>query len=143
MLKAGVRYFHTLLQKKTLKKFWKMPFISLKKLFLFLSNSIFWTFLFPTSPFYGRCWIYKRSWLKINSQIYDVITCLASLLKRISDFTTDVFLSEKEHFKWTYLLKKPPRRTKMLISPVSNKILKIWDKPFELIKIEVQCSKNY
>ena len=134
-----IHYF----KRKHSKNFEKCLLFHWKSFFLFLSNSIFWTFLFPTSPFYGRCWIYKRSWLKINSQIYDVITRLASLLKRVSDFTTDVFLSEKEHFKWTYLLKKAPRRTKMLISPVSNKILKIWDKPFELIKIEVQCSKNY
>ena len=31
----------------------------------------------------------------------------------------------------------------MLISPVWNKILKIWDTRFELIQIEVKCSKNY
>ena len=30
----------------------------------------------------------------------------------------------------------------MLISPVWNKILKVWD-IFELMQIEVQCSKNY
>ena len=28
------------------------------------------------------------------------------------------------------------------MSPVPNKILKIWDIFFELINIEVQCSKN-
>ena len=32
---------------------------------------------------------------------------------------------------------------KILLSPVWNKILKIWDKFFEIIQIEVQCSKNY
>ena len=53
------------------------------------------------------------------------------------------FSSEKEIFSRTYLLKKTPRRTKILISPVWNKILKIWDILFELIQIEVQCSKNY
>ena len=31
----------------------------------------------------------------------------------------------------------------LLISPVWNKILKIWDPFSELIQIEVQCSKNY
>ena len=51
--------------------------------------------------------------------------------------------SKKELFSWTYLLKKTPRRTKILISPVWNKILKIWDTHLELIQIEVQCSKNY
>ena len=30
----------------------------------------------------------------------------------------------------------------MLISPVWNKIFKIWDTHFELINIEIQCSKN-
>ena len=51
--------------------------------------------------------------------------------------------SEKELLSWTYLLKKTPRRTKILISPVWKKILKIWDTLFELIQIEVQFSKNY
>ena len=36
-----------------------------------------------------------------------------------------------------------PRKTKILISPVCNKILKIRDTLFEFIQIEVQCSKNY
>ena len=31
----------------------------------------------------------------------------------------------------------------MLISPVWNKVLKIWDILFELINIKVECSKNY
>ena len=53
------------------------------------------------------------------------------------------FLSEKEPFIWTYLLKKTPRRTKVLISPVWNKIFKIWDILFQLIQTEVQYSKNY
>ena len=51
--------------------------------------------------------------------------------------------SEKKFFNWTYLLKKTPRWTKILISPVWNKILKIWDRLFDLIQIEVQCNKNY
>ena len=42
-----------------------------------------------------------------------------------------------------YLLKKTLQRTKKIVSPVWNKILKIWDTYFELIQIEVQCSKNY
>ena len=40
------------------------------------------------------------------------------------------------------LLKNTPRIRKLLISPVWNKILKIWDTLFELINVEVQCSKN-
>ena len=53
------------------------------------------------------------------------------------------FSSKKEFFSWTYLLKKTPWRTKILISPVWNKILKVWDTHFALIQIEVQCCKNY
>ena len=53
-----------------------------------------------------------------------------------------VFSSEKELFSWTYLRKKTPRRTKILISLVWNKILKIWDILFELINIEVKFRKN-
>ena len=37
------------------------------------------------------------------------------------------FSSEEELFSWTYLLKKTLRRTKILISPVWNKVLKVWD----------------
>ena len=41
------------------------------------------------------------------------------------------------------LLKKTAWRTKILIFLAWNKILKIWDTLFELIQIEVKCSKNY
>ena len=44
--------------------------------------------------------------------------------------------SEKELFSWTYLLLNTPRRTKMLICPVWNKILKIWGSLFDLTQIE-------
>ena len=56
--------------------------------------------------------------------------------------TLMLFLSGKQLFIWTYLLKKRPGRTKILISPVSNKILKIWDafwvqinSPFRLVSL--------
>ena len=52
------------------------------------------------------------------------------------------FSSEKQLYSWTCLVKKTPLRTKILISPVWNKIFKMWDILFELINIEVQCSKN-
>ena len=54
-----------------------------------------------------------------------------------------LFLSAKELFSWTYLLKKTPQKTEILIALVWNKILKIWDTLFELIQIEVPCCKNY
>ena len=53
------------------------------------------------------------------------------------------FSSENKLFSWTYLLKKTPRGTKILISPVWNKTLRIWDTIFELINIEIQYNKNY
>ena len=62
-------------------------------------------------------------------------------MSQISPLT--IFWSKKELFSWRYLLKKTPRRTKILISPVWNMILKIWDTLFELIQIEVECSQNY
>ena len=68
---------------------------------------------------------------------------MTSLLKCVSDFTADVFSSEKELFSWTYLLQKTPPRTKTLISLVWIKTSKIWDTLFDLIQIEVQCCKNY
>ena len=68
---------------------------------------------------------------------------VASLLKHVSDFTADVFSSEKELLSWTYLLKKAPRRTKRLISPFLNSVLKIWGTLFELTQLEVKCSKSY
>ena len=57
-------------------------------------------------------------------------------------FNRWLFSSKMELFGWTDL-KKTPWRTKILIYPVWNKILKIWDTLFELIQIELQCSKNY
>ena len=53
------------------------------------------------------------------------------------------FSSGKELFSRTYLLKIIRRRTEILISPVWNKILKIWDTLFELLQIVVKCWKNY
>ena len=67
-------------------------------------------------------------------------TLIASLLKSVSDSTTDAFFfGQKELFSWTYLLKKIARRTKILISPVWKKKLTL----FELMQIEVPCNKNY
>ena len=54
-----------------------------------------------------------------------------------------LFPSEKELFRSSYLLKMTPRVTKILISSVWGKVLKIWDSLFEPIQIEVQRSKNY
>ena len=68
---------------------------------------------------------------------------MASLLKCASDSTTNVFSEEKELFSGTYLLKRTPWGTKILMLPVWSKILKIRDTLFELIEIELQCSKNY
>ena len=53
------------------------------------------------------------------------------------------FSAGKEIFNWRYLLKKTPQRMKILILPVWNQVLKIWDILFYFIQIEVQCRKNY
>ena len=53
------------------------------------------------------------------------------------------FSPKKELFSWIYLLKKTPRKTKILIYPVWKSVWKIWDRIFELIQIEVQCSRTY
>ena len=77
--------------------------------------------------------------LKMMEFSFNTLSCLfpiAFLLKSVSDFTTDA------SFLWKYLLKNTLRRTKILVSPVWNQILKIWDTIFELIQIEVQCSQN-
>ena len=58
-------------------------------------------------------------------------------------FHWDAFFVRKRAFWLSMSTKKTPRRTKILISSVWNKILKIWETFFELIQIEVQCSKNY
>ena len=65
------------------------------------------------------------------------------LYKNVSQIPPLFFSAEKELFSCIYLLKKTPRRTKILISPVWNKILKIWDTLFELIQIEGKCSKKF
>ena len=68
---------------------------------------------------------------------------IASLIKRVSEFAADVLFVRKKPFSRKYLLKRTPRRTKILISSNLNKIFKIWDMLFEFIQIEIQCSKNY
>ena len=53
------------------------------------------------------------------------------------------FSPEKELLSWTDLRKKTPWRTKILISPVWNKILEIWD-TLELFRLELlQNWKKY
>ena len=42
-------------------------------LLVFLSSPLF----FPFSLF-SHCWIYRRSWLKINPKVYDLMICLNS-----------------------------------------------------------------
>ena len=39
------------------------------EIFVFLFSPLF----FPV----GRCWIYRRNWLKVNPKDYDVIMCLS------------------------------------------------------------------
>ena len=60
----------------------------------------------------------------------------------MSQISPLVFFRQKRSFLVEYI-KKTPRRTELLIFPVWNKICKIWDVLSEIIKIEVQCSKNY
>ena len=78
---------------------------------------------------------------------FSLIFCtlnLESFLYESLCHISPLFLSQRnELFSWTHILKKTLRRTKMLLFPDWNKILKIWDKLFELIQIEVQCSKSY
>ena len=81
--------------------------------------------------------------MKLSFNTLQHLILIASLLKCVSNITVDIFSSEKEPFSWIYLLKEAPRRTKNLIFLVWNMILKMWDKIFELIQIEVQFTKNY
>ena len=67
---------------------------------------------------------------------------IASLLKCVSDFTADYFFCQKGAF-WLNISTKKDTWIKILIIPVLNKILKNWDTLFELIQIELQCSKNH
>ena len=63
---------------------------------------------------------------------------VSSLLKYVSDFTAGVFSSEKE-----LLTKKDTTKNKNINISSLNKILKIRDNIFELIQMEVQCSKSH
>ena len=71
-LKACVRYFSFFQPMITLKKLWKMLFISSKKIFRFL--------YFPLLSFspVSRC---SKRWSKINLRVYYVITCPNKNLK--------------------------------------------------------------
>ena len=80
----------------------------------------------------------KFSWIFSHVKLWKL------LYKGVSQIPPLMFFSaEKELYSRTYPLKKTRRRIKLFISPVRNKILKIWDILFELILTEVQCTKNY
>ena len=59
-------------------------------------------------------YVYKRG--KSQGILFSIFC--GNHVKYVSDFPADVFSSEKELFSCAYLLKKIPRRTKILISPV-------------------------
>ena len=78
------------------------------------------------------------------SLIFCTLNLESFLYESLCHISPLMFLSQRnELFSWTHILKKTLRRTKMLLFPDWNKILKIWDTLFELIQIEVQCIKNY
>ena len=56
--------------------------------------------------------------IEFSSNTLPRLFSIASVLKRVSDFTADAYSSEKEFFSSRYLIKKTPRRTKILILPV-------------------------
>ena len=93
--------------------------------FLLLKSHPHWLFLCSFS-----LWITLQSSNFCQWSNFPLILChanfsIAFLLKCVSDFTVNVFfLPEKELFSWTYLPKKAPQRTKILISPVWNKVFK-------------------
>ena len=66
------------------------------------------------------------------------------LYKNVSQIPALMFVfSGKRAFQSNISTKKDTKKDKLLIYPVWNMILKIWDTLFELIQIEVQCTKNY
>ena len=69
---------YIIVRKKAVKNLWKMLFYFSKKKY-FVSRYIR-AFVLPSFPLvppfpiaiFGHCWIYRRSWLKINPKNYDV-----------------------------------------------------------------------
>ena len=80
-IKVCVHYFYVCHQNKTFNNLAKIMFVLSKKLILF---SRFLNFVLPSSSlfsFLGHCWFYGRSWLIINSKVYDIFMSLNWILK--------------------------------------------------------------
>ena len=106
------------------------------QLFWKSKNHLVWCFL-------SQLKYWKENQNFISNFVFQFIKKMLWHFRYTDSSAVGIFFSEKELFSWTYLSKKTPRRTKILIFPVWNKILKIWSTLFEIIQIEVQYSKMY
>ena len=68
---------------------------------------------------------------------------IASLLKCVSDFTTDVFFVGKQAFKLNISTKKDTKKDKNINICSLKYDFEKSETLFELINIEVQCSKRF
>ena len=81
-VKACVHYFYFCYQNKTFKKLSKMLFILTKNILLSSRLSNFCASLFSFFfHFLGHYWFNRRSWLIMNSKIYDIFMSLNWILK--------------------------------------------------------------
>ena len=77
-----VLYFYIFHQEKSLKKIMKNAFYKLlKRPFHFQDIQIFVLSCSPLFSLVGHCWIFRRSWLKMIPNVYDVIIRLIRNLK--------------------------------------------------------------
>ena len=106
------------------------------QLFWKSKNHLVWCFM-------SQLKYWKETQNFISNFVFQFIKKMLWHFRYTDSSTVGIFFSGKELFSWTYLSKKTPRRTKILIFPVWNKILKIWSTLFEIIQIEVQHSKMY
>ena len=74
-MKACIHFFIYFITWKQLKNYEKCFLFYLKLLWLSRYLS-FCTFPLPFFSTAGKCWIYTRSWLKINRKVFDAIMCL-------------------------------------------------------------------
>ena len=74
-MKACINFFIYFIKWKQLKNYEKCFLFYLQLLWLSRYLS-FCSFPLPFFSPAGKCWIYKRSWLKINRKVFDAIMCL-------------------------------------------------------------------
>ena len=145
-LKACIPYSYIFLQKKALKKLWKMLILP-KKLFVFSSYSSFCTFLLCYFPPVSHSWIYRNS-LKINvcveiykNKFFNILRSKKGLILKFDDSIK--YRMTKKFIEYFFYKKKlvPGLHLVLVNSPKYSQYKKLFCK-WDILKEDYQQSSN-